>query len=760
MIVPRKSISRKVVANIAVLGLALAGVAVGAGVATAADRVDTGGVQEVDLVKPIDPLATPETVALFQNMYYMAGNKWMTAKQDDMVTGYTGSQGDAQRATGVPANTATNEGPTASHTDMSNSKGQYGKHGAVQGMDLGYLELKGEFSQFGPMDAASLDGRPARYPAGGRGPFYGYDGRNIDGARWNDMVMFAVESYQHGSINTWSWHETNPVTYGGYSSNVYRDGMWVGHPGTAGDMVLPGGELNARYQARLDSIVEFNEDVTAANGGTPVPVLWRPYHEHSGDWFWWGIDDMERKFQPLTYENFSDLWKYMQSYLMDHGVHNFIYEISPDRSRLGEPSYFYQDLMMPGGAALFVLMNAYIDARTWSAAIKATAKADLLEFFTEVNTPGFGPTSFHWNEPFALNNQGVPLDLDPVTGARTTARTEFDSWWTTIEANGQSKWKNFFMHKWEQGFPGADYVDLYGIDNYWESGGLGGHSYHPYNGQAPKLLEMFCSTFDYVAEKARADQKLVAMTEGSSSTNEIYQRFVNECTGTITGLTGTNTITEGKYPNLKYVSYALTWRGGTSTAVACTNVANPACGPWSDYFVMAGDIAFYEEPIYFKQTGDIDVDLDIPEYLGGLGLEFSSNTMNLGTVALSTDKAFWEGAGTLPPIAIEDTRAADPSLGWDATITAGDWVIGPGNIEGKAFGIAPEVLSVAYGQTVTAGAPVEAWFEGFVAPGTELASSPAGGSRGVAEVGGDVSFKAPSLAPAGAYMGVFSVTLL
>jgi len=158
--------------------------------------------------------------------------------------------------------------------------------------------------------------------------------------------------------------------------------------------------------------------------------------------------------------------------------------------------------------------------------------------------------------------------------------------------------------------------------------------------------------------------------------------------------------------------------------------------------------------------GDINVDLEIPEYLGGLGLEFSSNTMSLGTVGLSTDKAFWEGAGALPAIAIEDMRAADPSLGWDATITAGDWVIGPGNVDGKAFGIEPAVLSAAYGQTLTAGAPVEAWFEGFKTPGTDLASAAAGASRGLASVGGDVSFRVPSTVPAGSYSGVFSVTLL
>ncbi|MDR2252437.1 MAG: glycoside hydrolase family 26 protein [Bifidobacteriaceae bacterium] len=156
--------------------------------------------------------------------------------------------------------------------------------------------------------------------------------------------------------------------------------------------------------------------------------------------------------------------------------------------------------------------------------------------------------------------------------------------------------------------------------------------------------------------------------------------------------------------------------------------------------------------------GDIEVELEIPEFPGGLGLTFSATQVTLGDVSLSADKASIIGSGELPAVTVEDTRPG-ASQGWDATITAGEHLIGPGTqVAGSALGIAPEVLATAEGQVVTAGAPVAAGV-GFV-DGTEFGSSPAGSSRGVASLGGQLSFKVPASVTPGSYRGVVSVTVL
>src|SRR5690606_8099775 len=119
---------------------------------------------------------------------------------------------------------------------------------------------------------------------------------------------------------------------------------------------------------------------------------------------------------------------------------------------------------------------------------------------------------------------------------------------------------------------------------------------------------------------------------------EIHDRFANSCGD------------EAKYPNLKNVSYALTWQG---TQGGATGNANPVTGAYRDQIAMAGEYALYTTPTHFQESGDIDVDLEVPEFAGGLGLEFSETSMSLTDAELSADKAWIVGGGALPPVTVE-----------------------------------------------------------------------------------------------------------
>jgi len=760
------TIARKWVAvAFAVPLLACGTVALSSTAALAEDDVVNTGLPCQDLVMPIDKDATAETVNLFQNMYYTAGDIFLYGRHQDQANNRYQTWTAVNHNYGVSA-TYGGYGSGATGTPALN------RYPAVFGWQMGHYELKNDVADWG---TAQGTGRPPAYrnsmidaqsgTTSAKMTITGNDGypTSTDGLRWTDQVFYIAQEYSWGGITTLSVHQVNPVTYGVYDYNLYKPGTWAGHStGTAASMVLPGGELNARYQSWLDSYIDFNDDLTAANGGDPIPILLRPYHEHSGDWFWWGIDDMERGWRPAQIDEYVELWQYTVDYFRDHGVHNFLYVISPDRSRMGEPSYLLSDLK--DNPDLKDLIDKYIDTRgaapgtVWNAATRTTAHTQLATQWAFVSDPGFDSSHEKWNEPIFVNFQAVPLDLDPVTGARLIGTsTEFDSWFVRDPLTGWSKFEEMFKEKWFEGFPGADYVDVYGFDNYWENGN--GHTYHPYNSQVAKIEEMFAASLNVIGRLAREDGKIIAMAESGLSSAVVINQIING-----NPARGFDT----KYPYVKYTSYNLAWVLNQFPDTSALQALNHPSfrwilGPDDPNFATAERLLadWHHTPVgCFLQEGDIDVELNVPEYLGGLGLEFSSNSMSLTDVGLSTDKAFWEGAGALPAITIEDMRAADPSLGWDATITAGDWVIGPGNVDGKAFGIAPAIISAAYGQTLTAGDPVEAWFEGFKAPGTDLASAAAGASRGVAEVGGDVSFRAPSTVPAGSYSGVFSVTLL
>ncbi|MDR1427151.1 MAG: hypothetical protein LBJ08_05270, partial [Bifidobacteriaceae bacterium] len=456
--------------------------------------------------------------------------------------------------------------------------------------------------------------------------------------------------------------------------------------------------------------------------------------------------------RPAEIAEFVDLWKYTVDYFRDNGVHNFLYAISPDRSRLAEPSYFYNDLIDNPG--LKELVDKYIDLRFTGGANASTrtkAHSDLNAYYAEANDSGFDATSPHWNEPFALNFQGVPLDLNPETGAVTTASTEFDSWFVRDSQTGTSQFEDYFWQKWSEGFPGADYVDVYALDNYWENGN--GHTYHPYRGQTAKLKEMFVASLNTIAKHAREDGKLVALTEGSFSGAELINRVVN----------GGEDSFGSKYPYAKYTSYAMTWWGNISDNTLVQTVDHPNFRWVTDAEVQPIDNPvphWYDAaPACYLQAGDIDVELEIPAFAGGLAVGFSSGSVSLSDAALSADKAWIVGSSSVPAVEVEDSRPG-ASVGWDATITAGDSLSGPDQVDGKALGIAPAVVSAAEGQSVTAGAAKAAWTEGFKAPGTQFGSSPVGASRGVATLGGTLSFKIPATVTPGSYRGVLSVTVL
>src|SRR5690606_25469462 len=82
-------------------------------------------------------------------------------------------------------------------------------------------------------------------------------------------------------------------------------------------------ELHDDYRAKLDVVADFFKSLRAP-GGELVPVIFRPFHEHTGSWFWWGR-------RHATVDEFKQLWRFTVEYLRDEkDVHNALYAYSTD----------------------------------------------------------------------------------------------------------------------------------------------------------------------------------------------------------------------------------------------------------------------------------------------------------------------------------------------------------------------------------------------------------------------------------------------
>ncbi|RKN41634.1 glycosyl hydrolase [Streptomyces hoynatensis] len=138
----------------------------------------------------------------------------------------------------------------------------------------------------------------------------------LDGVdRRRPNVAEAVAWAKRGAVVTYTWHavcppDEEPVVFDG---GIIRD-----FPAADFDAVLdPGSGLHARWCAQVDLAASVLGALQEAN----VPVLWRPYHEMNGPWFWWGG-------RP---ERLTALWRQLFDRLVHHhGLRNLIWTWSPN----------------------------------------------------------------------------------------------------------------------------------------------------------------------------------------------------------------------------------------------------------------------------------------------------------------------------------------------------------------------------------------------------------------------------------------------
>jgi hypothetical protein len=137
---------------------------------------------------------------------------------------------------------------------------------------------------------------------------------NIDSVPFDKMKKFIREVYDRGGVITLSWHLNNPLT---------GKTAWDPAPGAVAS-ILPGGEKNDLYKSWLDKVANFILDLKGKHGEY-IPVIFRPFHELNGNWFWWGGKN-------CTPDELKQLYHFTESYLRDQkNVHNLLYAYNTDK---------------------------------------------------------------------------------------------------------------------------------------------------------------------------------------------------------------------------------------------------------------------------------------------------------------------------------------------------------------------------------------------------------------------------------------------
>lgn len=137
---------------------------------------------------------------------------------------------------------------------------------------------------------------------------------NLDSVPFDKMKGFIRQAYERGGVVTLSWHLRNPLT---------GKTAWDPSPGTVAS-ILPGGEKHEVYKSWLDKVISFLQDLKGKKGES-IPILFRPFHELNGSWFWWGKNH-------CTPEELKQLWHFTVTYLRDtKNIHHLLYAFNTDK---------------------------------------------------------------------------------------------------------------------------------------------------------------------------------------------------------------------------------------------------------------------------------------------------------------------------------------------------------------------------------------------------------------------------------------------
>ena len=259
--------------------------------------------------QPVNPSATPEARELLSFLYSISGTYTLSgehnfasdlSRYDDEVFSMTG------------------------------------KRPVVWGSDFSFNDIGEGFERYqhaGPLSITVPFERPCVHT-----------GLTVEEGR-QGIVNEAIAQAQLGRIITLMWHCCDPrFTDGGNDCN--GDKVWTMDNAPSADewdqLCTDGTPLNTAWKREMDSVIPYLAQLQEAG----VPVLWRPYHEMNGAWFWWGNKPGENGFKRL--------WIMTYAYFTSKGLNNllWVWDANAPRVKENDDALAYE-LFYPG--------NEYVD---------------------------------------------------------------------------------------------------------------------------------------------------------------------------------------------------------------------------------------------------------------------------------------------------------------------------------------------------------------------------------------------------------------
>ena len=156
------------------------------------------------------------------------------------------------------------------------------------------------------------------------------------------VIDTAIIEHERGRLITIMWHSQRPLDEGLTNFREQCQGEFSAEEWE--QLMTEGSESYNGWLRKADEVAEYLKILKEKK----IPVLWRPYHEMNGDWFWWGNRQGENGFKKL--------WKMMYDrYVNYHKLDNLIWVWNANGPRHTHDNAYAYDLFYPGDEYVDIL---------------------------------------------------------------------------------------------------------------------------------------------------------------------------------------------------------------------------------------------------------------------------------------------------------------------------------------------------------------------------------------------------------------------
>lgn len=218
----------------------------------------------------------------------------------------------------------------------------------------------------------------------------------------SSAVEKAIEFANKGGIVTFCWHWNAPTEYLNSTANS-SDGWWGGFytQSSKFDIAKVMNGQDAKGKKLLDRDIKEIAKQLKRLEKAGVPVIWRPLHEASGGWFWWGAKGSDA---------YKKLWKYLYKELTNtYGCNNLIW-VYNGQSADWYPGDEYVDIVgediYPGNHVYDPQVSRFKQAINYGSKTKITALTEngcIFDIDSAVSINALWSWFMTWGNEFTVN---------------------------------------------------------------------------------------------------------------------------------------------------------------------------------------------------------------------------------------------------------------------------------------------------------------------------------------------------------------------